>query len=107
MLSRLDYGSEKSRADGRFEIAGISRKVVEAFSARRAEIEAATEPKDPALGAEITAEPSAEMESVPVPDKGIGAEGIRSLFSYVAMSESGFLHHGQQVLALPVKRYVC
>ncbi len=40
-LSRLGYGIEKTHADGRFEIAGVSREVVEAFSTRRAEIEAA------------------------------------------------------------------
>ena len=40
-LDRLSYGIEKSHADGRFEIAGVSREVVEAFSTRRAEIEAA------------------------------------------------------------------
>ena len=40
-LSRLGYGIEKTHADGRFEIAGVSRDVVEAFSTRRAEIEAA------------------------------------------------------------------
>ena len=40
-LARLGYGVEKSHADGRFEIAGVYREVVEAFSTRRAEIEAA------------------------------------------------------------------
>ena len=40
-LARLGYGIEKTHADGRFEIAGVSREVVEAFSTRRAEIEAA------------------------------------------------------------------
>ena len=40
-LARLGYGIEKTHADGRFEIAGVSREVVEAFSSRRAEIEAA------------------------------------------------------------------
>ncbi len=39
-LSRLGYGIEKTHADGRLEIAGVSRQVVEAFSTRRAEIEA-------------------------------------------------------------------
>ena len=40
-LSRLGYGIEKTHADGRFEIAGVPRKVIEAFSTRRAEIETA------------------------------------------------------------------
>ncbi len=39
-LGRLGYEIEKTHADGRFEIAGVSRTVVEAFSTRRAEIEA-------------------------------------------------------------------
>ena len=40
-LSGLGYGIEKTHADGRFEIAGVPRSVIEAFSTRRAEIEAA------------------------------------------------------------------
>ena len=40
-LDTLGYGIEKTHADGRFEIAGVSRKVIEAYSTRRAEIEAA------------------------------------------------------------------
>ena len=40
-LARLGYGIEKTHADGRFEIAGVSRDTIEAFSTRRAEIEAA------------------------------------------------------------------
>ncbi|MCY3701864.1 MAG: conjugative relaxase [Rhodospirillales bacterium] len=40
-LGRLGYGVEKTHADGRFEIAGVSREAIEAFSTRRAEIEAA------------------------------------------------------------------
>ena len=42
-LAELGYNIEKTHADGRFEIAGVSRGVVEAFSTRRAEIEAAME----------------------------------------------------------------
>ena len=42
-LLDLGYGIEKTHADGRFEIAGVSREVIETFSTRRAEIEAAME----------------------------------------------------------------
>ena len=42
-LGSLGYGIEKTHADGRFEIAGISRDAIDAFSTRRAEIEAAME----------------------------------------------------------------
>ena len=47
-LSGLGYGIEKTHADGRFEIEGVSRDTIEAFSTRRAEIEAAM--NDRALG---------------------------------------------------------
>ena len=40
-LAKLGYGIERTHPDGRFEIAGVSRETVEAFSTRRAEIEAA------------------------------------------------------------------
>ncbi len=40
-LKELGYGIEKTHADGRFEIEGVPRDVIEAFSTRRAEIEAA------------------------------------------------------------------
>ena len=42
-LVRLGYGVEKTHSDGRFELSGISREVIEAFSTRRTEIEAAME----------------------------------------------------------------
>ena len=48
-LAKLGYGVEKTHADGRFEIAGVPRAAVEAFSTRRAEIEAAMAARD--LGA--------------------------------------------------------
>ena len=40
-LGGLGYGIEKTHADGRFEIAGVPRRVVDAFSTRRIAIEAA------------------------------------------------------------------
>ena len=40
-LAKLGYGIEKTHADGRFEIAGVPRPVIDAYSTRRAEIEAA------------------------------------------------------------------
>ena len=40
-LEELGYQIEKTHADGRFEIAGVLRSVIEAYSTRRAEIEAA------------------------------------------------------------------
>ena len=40
-LARLGYGIERTHADGRFEIEGVPRETIEAFSTRRAEIEAA------------------------------------------------------------------
>ena len=42
-LGKLGYHVEKTHADGRFEIVGVPRDVIEAFSTRRAEIEAAME----------------------------------------------------------------
>ena len=42
-LKELGYRIEKTHADGRFEIAGVTRPVIDAFSTRRAEIEAAME----------------------------------------------------------------
>ena len=40
-LGELSYGIEKTHPDGRFKVAGVSREFIEAFSTRRAEIEAA------------------------------------------------------------------
>ena len=45
-LGKLGYGIEKTHADGRFEIAGVPRATIEAFSTRRAEIETAMAARD-------------------------------------------------------------
>ena len=45
-LSNLGYQIEKTHADGRFELTGVSRRVIDAFSTRRAEIEAAMKARD-------------------------------------------------------------
>lgn len=46
-MMKLGYEVEKTHSDGRFEIAGVSRRVIEAFSTRRAEIEAAVAERSP------------------------------------------------------------
>ena len=46
-MMKLGYEVGKTHADGRFEIAGVSRRVIEAFSTRRAEIEAAVAERSP------------------------------------------------------------
>ena len=57
-LSGLGYGIEKTHADGRFEIAGVPRRVIEAFSTRRAAIEAAMAERGSAIRRPTSALPS-------------------------------------------------
>ncbi len=45
-LADLGYKIEKTHSDGRFELAGVPRGVIDAFSTRRAEIEAAMKAHD-------------------------------------------------------------
>ena len=73
-LKELGYGIEKTHADGRFEIEGVPRDVIEAFSTRRAEIEAAmaerglgTTAENPHLAARATLMTRAHKRDV---DKG-------------------------------------
>ena len=51
-LNDLGYRIEKTHSDGRFEIAGVSRGVVEEFSTRRAEIEDAMAARNEGLSME-------------------------------------------------------
>ena len=51
-LTKLGYAIEKTHADGRFEIAGVSREAIRAFSTRRAEIEAAMAASGPGASAD-------------------------------------------------------
>ncbi len=74
-LRELGYGIEKTHADGRFEIAGVPRGVIEVFSTRRAEIEAAmaerglgTTADNPHLAARATLMTRAHKRDV---DKGV------------------------------------
>ena len=74
-LRELGYGIEKTHADGRFEIAGVPRDVIEAFSTRRAEIEATmaerglgTTTDNPHLAARATLMTRAHKRDV---DKGV------------------------------------
>lgn len=56
-LRTLGYGIERTHADGRFEVAGFSREVLDAFSQRRAQIEHHLEEKrhDGARAARVAA----------------------------------------------------
>ena len=74
-LRELGYGIEKTHTDGRFEIAGVPRNVIEAFSTRRTEIEAAmaerglgTTADNPHLAARATLMTRAHKRDV---DKGV------------------------------------
>ena len=88
-LSRLGYGIEKTHADGRFEIAGVSREAVEAFSTRRAEIEAAMEARGLGVPAENPrlAERAALMTRAAKRD--VGREELRAVWTQQA-ADLGF-----------------
>ena len=58
-LAKLGYGIEKTHADGRFEIAGVPRRVIEAYSTRRAQIEAAMAERGLGTPPKTSASPSA------------------------------------------------
>ena len=58
-LKDLGYGIEKTHADGRFEFAGVPRAAIEAFSSRRAEIEAAMEERGLGASGDNPGSPSA------------------------------------------------
>ena len=88
-LSKLGYGIEKTHADGRFEIAGVSREAVEAFSTRRAEIEAAMDARGLGLPGENPrlAERAALMTRAAKRD--VGREELRAVWTQQA-AELGF-----------------
>ncbi len=88
-LSGLGYGIEKTHADGRFEIAGVSREAVEAFSTRRAEIEAAMDARGLGLPGENPrlAERAALMTRAAKRD--VGREELRAVWTQQA-AELGF-----------------
>ena len=65
-LGKLGYAIEKTHADGRFEIAGVPRKVIEAFSTRRAEIAAAMAGARPGGSAENQASGAARGADDPL-----------------------------------------
>ena len=92
-LEELGYAVEKTHADGRFEIAGVARPVIDAFSTRRAEIEAAMEARgqgDPA-GNQRMAERAALMTRSH--KRGVDKEALRETWQKQA-SELGFDAHG-------------
>ena len=84
-LRRLGYGIEKTHADGRFEIAGVSREAIDAFSTRRAEIEAAMAERG--LGA--SADNPRDRRAGGADDAG-GQAGHRPRRAQGRMGEAGF-----------------
>ncbi|MDE2715871.1 MAG: relaxase domain-containing protein, partial [Chloroflexota bacterium] len=85
----LGYGIEKTHADGRFEIAGVSREAVDAFSTRRAEIEAAMEARGLGLPGENPrlAERAALMTRAAKRD--VGRQELRAVWTQQA-ADLGF-----------------
>ncbi|MCY4003210.1 MAG: conjugative relaxase, partial [Rhodospirillales bacterium] len=100
-LRELGYGIEKTHTDGRFEIAGVPRDVIEAFSTRRAEIEAAmaerglgTTAENPHLAARATLMTRAHKRDV---DKGVLRETWKLQASMLGFAAEAIHANAQQV----------
>ena len=99
-LKELGYGIEKTHPDGRFEIEGVPRDVIEAFSTRRAEIEAAmaerglgTTAENPHLAARATLMTRAHKQDV---DKGRLRETWKLQASMLGFSPDAIHAHARQ-----------
>ena len=81
-LARLGYEIEKSHADGRFEIAGVPRDVIDVFSTRRTEIETAMEVRGldarTVVADSLSREAGGEQAAVREAD-GVGREAVASV----------------------------
>ena len=99
-LKELGYGIEKTHPDGRFEIEGVPRDVIEAFSTRRAEIEAAmaerglgTPAENPHLAARATLMTRARKQDM---DKGALRETWKLQSSMLGFSADPIRDHARQ-----------
>ena len=101
-LAKLGYGIEKTHADGRFEIAGVARETVEAFSTRRAEIEAAMDARG--LGASADSPRLAERAALMTraAKRDIDREELRGVWAKQA-ADLGF--DARALVAEAVERY--
>jgi len=68
-LTGLGYGIEKTHADGRFEIEGVPRAVIDAFSSRRAEVEAAMSERGMGDSTAGTGAPTPRWHASPRPSR--------------------------------------